>query len=190
MIDEVDYVTYKPVGYKKGKRDHRGWYFDIRETALFGNQIDGVYKSNGRSLDSKDCKQLPKYLRAVDRHLTKNRKYQRITKLMKSKKKRNHTEAINQAITRATQYGEQQCEVWHNNYWDFDVHTLKIKKDFWGYLIARRKKQLDTSVICTAAREEGIDMHNTLTPEALNILKQLQVDLKTHYRDHKTKRDE
>ena len=37
LIDEVDYVTYKPFGYRKGKEYHRGWYFDIRETALFGN---------------------------------------------------------------------------------------------------------------------------------------------------------
>ena len=33
-------------------------------------------------------------------------------------------------------------------------------------------------------------MYNTSTPEALNILKQLQVDLKAHYHDYKTKRDE
>ena len=37
LIDEVDYVTYEPFGYRKGKVDHRGWYFDIQETALFGN---------------------------------------------------------------------------------------------------------------------------------------------------------
>ena len=49
---------------------------------------------------------------------------------------------------------------------------------------------MDTSVICTTAREEGIDMYNTSTTEVLTILKQLQVDLKAHYRDHKTKRDE
>ena len=65
-----------------------------------------------------------------------------------------------------------------------------MNKNFWSYLIAKRKKHLDTSVICTAAREEGIDMYHTSTPEALNILKQLQVDLKAHYHDHKTKRDE
>ena len=37
---------------------------------------------------------------------------------------------------------------------------------------------MDTSVISTATREEGIDIYNTPTQEALNILKQLQVDLK------------
>ena len=76
------------------------------------------------------------------------------------------------------------------DYWDFDVHTLKMKKTFWSYLIARRKRHLDTTIICTAAREEGIEMYNTSTPEALKIVKQLQEDLKEHYRDHKTKRDE
>ena len=65
-----------------------------------------------------------------------------------------------------------------------------MKKAFWCYLIARRKLNLDTSVICVAAREEGIEMYNTPTPEALKIVKQLQEDLKEHYRDHKTKRGE
>ena len=105
-------MTYKQFGYRKGKGDHRGWYFDIQETDLFGNQIDGVYQSKGRSLQSKDCKQLPNYLRAVDNYLTKHHVYKRITKLMKSKG-RNHkeAEAIDEDITRATQYGEQQCEI-------------------------------------------------------------------------------
>ena len=49
---------------------------------------------------------------------------------------------------------------------------------------------MDTTVICAAVREEGIEMYNTPTPEALEIVKQLQGDLKEHYRDHKTKRDE
>ena len=75
LIEEIDQVTYEPVGYRKGKGDHRGWYFDIRETALFGNQIDGVYQSKGRSLQSKDCKQLPYYLRAVDKYLIEHNVY-------------------------------------------------------------------------------------------------------------------
>ena len=110
---------------------------------------------------------------------------------MKSRKPR-HAEAeeIDQEITRATQYDEQQCEIRHKDYWDFDVHTLKMKKAFWCYLITRRRLHLDTTVICAAAREEGIEMYNTPTPEALKIVKQLQEDLKEHYRDHKTKRDE
>ena len=129
LIDEIDYVIYEPFGYRKGNGYHRGWYFDIRKNALFGNQIDGVYKSNGRSLDSKDCKKLPKYLRAVGKYLTKYKVYNRIEKLMKSKKKRNQkaAEAINEDITRATQYGEQQCEIRNKDYWDFDVHTFKMK---------------------------------------------------------------
>ena len=94
---------------------------------------------------------------------------------MKSKKKRNHkeVEAIDQAITRATQYGKQQCEKRHKDYWDFDVHTLKMNKNFWVILIARRRKHLDTSVLCAAGMKEGIDMYNTPTPEAVTILKQM-----------------
>ena len=117
LIDKVDQVTYKPFGYRKGKGDHRGWYLDIQETDLFGNQIDGVYQSKGQSLQSKDCKQLPNYLRTISQYLTEHYIYQQIKKLMKSRTP-HHAEAeeIDQEITRVTQYGEQQCEIRHKDY--------------------------------------------------------------------------
>ena len=50
---------------------------------------------------------------------------------MKSKG-RNHkeAEAIDKNITEVTQCNEQQCEIRHKDYCDFDVHTLKMKKVF------------------------------------------------------------
>ena len=42
LIDKVDQVTYEPFGYRKGKGDHREWYFHIRETDLFRKEIDEV----------------------------------------------------------------------------------------------------------------------------------------------------
>ena len=88
LIDKIERVTYEPFGYRKGTGDHRGWYFDIQEITLFGNQIDGVYQSKGRSLYSKDSKQLLIYLRVVGKFLKKLNVYQRIAKLMKSKRER------------------------------------------------------------------------------------------------------
>ena len=37
------------------------------------------------------------------------------------------------------------------SFWDLDVHTLKMKKTFWGNLLARRKSHLDTTMICAVA---------------------------------------
>ena len=76
---------------------------------MFGNQIGKVYQSEGRNLYSKDSKQLPVYLQAVDKHLRENGIYGRIRKLMKSKRRSHHKEAelIDEAITRATEYGEK-----------------------------------------------------------------------------------
>ena len=117
LIDEVAQVTYKPFGYQKGKGVHKGWYFDVQKTALIGNQIDGMYQSKKRSLQSKDCKQRLAYLRAVDEYLTKHNIYKRIKKLMKSRSK-NHKEAepIDEAITQATKYSEQQCKIRQKGY--------------------------------------------------------------------------
>ena len=77
------------------------------------------------------------------------------------------------------------------DFWDFKVHTLKMKKALQCYLLKRRKLYLDTTaVICTAAKAEGIDMFNSSTPEAIKVVKKLREELKKHYRNHKTRRDE
>ena len=39
-------------------------------------------------------------------------------------------EAIDDDNTRANQYGEQQCEIRHKDYWEFDVHTPQMKNNF------------------------------------------------------------
>ena len=191
LIDKVDWVIYEPFGYQKGKGDHWEWYFDIQETDLFENQINGVYQSKSWSLYSKDSKQLPDYLRVVNKHLREHHIYQQIAKLMMSRRHpHEEAEEINQEITRAIQYGEQQCKNRHKDFWDSDVHILKMKKAFWCYLIVRKKHHLDTTVICAAAWEEGIEMYNTATLEELQIVQQIQEDLKEHYQDHKIKQNE
>ena len=45
-------------------------------------------------------------------------------------------------------------------------------------------------MICTAARKEGVDVYNTPTPKTLKFVQQIQENLKQHYQDHKTRRDE
>ena len=111
LIDQVYYVTYELFEYRKGKGDHRGWYFDIRETYLFGNRIDGVYKSNKRSLDSKNSKNIPKYLRAVNEYLIKHHVYKKTKNLLKSKRSHHKVaEVIDEDVTKATQYVEQPMQ--------------------------------------------------------------------------------
>ena len=49
---------------------------------------------------------------------------------------------------------------------------------------------MDTTVICTAVKEEGIDRFNTPTPKEIKIVQLLREELKKYYCDHKTRRDE
>ena len=36
---------------------------------------------------------------------------------------------------------------------------------------SKKKHYLDTTIICVAAREEGVEMYNTTNPKALRIVK-------------------
>ena len=65
-----------------------------------------------------------------------------------------------------------------------------MKKALWCYLLKRRKLYLDTTVICTAAKTVGIDMFNSSTLEAIKVVEHLREELKKHYRNNKTRRDE
>ena len=76
------------------------------------------------------------------------------------------------------------------DFWNFEVHTLKMKKSLWCYLLKRRKLHLDTTVICTAAHAEGIDMFNSSTADAIKVVGHLREDLKKHYWNNKKRRDE
>lgn len=64
-----------------------------------------------------------------------------------------------------------------------------MKLAFWCYLIAKREHHLDTTLTSAAAREEGIDMYTTSTPEGLKIVMQLQEDLNKHFYNHRIKQD-
>ena len=75
------------------------------------------------------------------------------------------------------------------DFWDFDIHTTKMNKTFWCNLLARRKQHMNTTVICAETQKEGIDMYNTPTLEATEIIQKLQEGLKQQYRDDRARRD-
>ena len=54
----------------------------------------------------------------------------------------------------------------------------------------KKDKSVGCTSVCAEAREEKVDIYNITTLEALKIVQQLQGELKKHYQDHKTKRDE
>ena len=76
------------------------------------------------------------------------------------------------------------------DFWDFDIHTIKMKLEFWYHLWARQKHHLDTTVVCESARKLGIDMFNTTTEGVTKIIQQLHINLKQHYQDNRAQRDE
>ena len=56
------------------------------------------------------------------------------------------------------------------DFWDFDIHTIKMKLGFWCHLRARRKRHLDTTIICKAAQKTGLGMFDTTTEEVRKII--------------------
>ena len=64
---------------------------------------------------------------------------------------------------------------------------LEDKEGILVLLNCKKKCHLDTTVICAAAREEGIETYNTTNPEGLKIVQQTHKYLEEYYQDHKTK---
>ena len=86
-IDKIEPLIYEPIRYIKVREGNRGWSLDLLEIAFLGNAIEEVYQTKGISLHSKTSTQNPLYLRAIDKHLTKNNIYVCIFEANEIKKK-------------------------------------------------------------------------------------------------------
>ena len=68
IADAVTNFVYKPFLYRL-KGDHRAFFFDIPESALFGNNSLPPFDTNARGFHSKDVKNATVYLQTVSEYL-------------------------------------------------------------------------------------------------------------------------
>ena len=115
------------------KGDHRGLHFDIPERILFGNKRENVYHTSGRGINSKDTKQVTKYLKAVHHHLQHNNIIKRMAKLI-SDNQPNHkeAEAIDRELTKVGLHRESKCRKRRRDYWDLNIHVIITKLSLWS----------------------------------------------------------
>ena len=109
IADLVTNFVYEPFFYRL-KGDHRGFYFDIPEALLFGNAKPSVYDVNGRKLNSKDIKNVRKYIEAVHDHLISQNVFARVWRLASSSNPDYvEIEKLDQIMTKAYKIGESKC---------------------------------------------------------------------------------
>lgn len=125
IADRVINIVYEPFLYRL-KGDHRAFYFDINEEVLFQNKMDPPFRVDGRGISSKDCKNVTRYLEAVNKHLLENNVFERMRRLMRSDKPNFlELERIDRDITQACAHGENCCRKRRLAYWSVDLHVAK-----------------------------------------------------------------
>ena len=68
IADAVTNFVYEPFLYRL-KGDHRAFFFDIPESALFGDNSLPPFDANARGFHSKDVKNATVYLQTVSKYL-------------------------------------------------------------------------------------------------------------------------
>ena len=80
---KVTNIVYEPFLYWL-KGNHQVFYFDINEDVLFQNKLDPPFCVDDRGISSKDCKNVTKYLEAVNKYLLASNVFEQMHKLMSS----------------------------------------------------------------------------------------------------------
>ena len=181
---------YEPFFYRL-KGDHRGFYFDIPEKALFGSNKPAVYDSKGRGLNSKDIKNVKVYLETVHDVMLEHKVFERVHALTTSSQPNfRELEKIDKLMTKACELGESKCTRKGKSYWSMDLHTTKRDLSIWCTMRSWLKRKLDTSVLIQRSREVDVDLEGATEASALERIKELRSTLREIHQKSADKRQE
>ena len=190
IADIVSNFVYEPFFYRL-KGDHRGFYFDIPEKALFGSDTPAVYDSKGRGLNSKDIKNVKVYLETVQEYLIEHKVFARVHELTKSHRPNfRELEKIDKIMTKACEVGESKCTRKGKSYWSMDLHTTKRDLSIWCTLRSWVTRELDTSALIHRAQEVGVDLVGATEETAIERIQELRSKLRDIHKKSADKRQE
>ena len=190
IADIVSNFVYEPFFYRL-KGDHRGFYFDIPEKALFGSNKPAVYDSKGRGLNSKDIKNVKVYLETVHDVMLEHNVFERIHAITTSSKPNfRELEKIDKIMTGACELGESKCTRKGKSYWSIELHTTKRDLSIWCTMRSWLQCNLDTSALIQQSREIDVDLEGATEASALERIKELRSTLRDIHQKSADKRQE
>ena len=168
IAEHTTTMIYEPFQYRLSG-DHRGFYIDIPEHLLLGNNCPPVYDPTPRGIKTKDKKAVTRYLRACHKHLHKNNVFERLQGLIKQDNP-NHrlAEILDNELIRAGAHADKQCQKRRTDYWNIELHTLKRELSIWCQYRSRTKRNLLTNSLRCRAAQVGISIQLTVSPEDVN----------------------
>ena len=90
--------------------DHRGFYFDINETKLFCDKSEEAYDFSGRILQSKNKKNVGRYLEQLSKHIHENKIYNKLVKLHKEGPNHHIIKMLDRTFTLGCISAEKKCK--------------------------------------------------------------------------------
>ena len=191
IADKVTDIVYELfLFWLKG--NHRAFYFDINEDVLFQNKSDPPFRVDGRGISSKDCKNVTKYLEAVNKHLLENNVFEQMRKLMSSDVPNFlELEQIDRVITQACKHGENCCRKQRLAYWSVDLHVAKQDLSIWAIEKSRLRRKLTIDALIARAKSLGIEIDETTPKETINSNTScLRQEVRSIHKNSINKRDE
>ena len=166
--DCVTNIVYEPFHYRLSG-DHRGFYLDIDEKRLFGNDMPDTFDLMGRGFTTKDRTAVKTYLEAFYSHLTENNVFKRIGTLLENEHEDHElAEAIDRELTRACKHAENKCRKKRLDYWSIELHEVKRAVSVWCQFRRRKKKHLSSVALLTQAQACGIEIDPEITDTAID----------------------
>ena len=161
-------MIYEPFQYRLSG-DHRGFYIDIPEHLLLGNNCPPVYDPSPRGIKTKDKKAVTRYLRACHKHLRANNVFKRLHDLSNNNRP-DHSlaEILDNELIRAGAHADKQCRKRRTDFWNIELHTLKRELSVWCLYRSRTNRNLPTHSLRRRAAQVGILIKPTVSIDDVN----------------------
>ena len=126
LLDAVTKAGYEPFGHRF-QTDHRSYYVDFDEHALFGGQTQQLASYSRRGLRANNLKQVTEYLKEKHRLLEAKNVYERITQLEHPGNRHAFAERLDRDIVAASLSAEQQITRFEQPLWSVKLAEARQK---------------------------------------------------------------
>jgi hypothetical protein len=140
VVEACTHAGYEPF-WHGFETDHRGFFLELENAVLFGNQTAVIQSPSRRGLTSKSFKHCKTYIASRWKHLHHHKWFQRLrTALQQEEVPATTLGALDQDWTASALVAEKACQTYPARPYSQEIAQLRRRKTVISHLISSKKK--------------------------------------------------
>jgi hypothetical protein len=140
VVEACTHAGYEPFRHRF-ETDHRGFFLDLDNAVLFGNQTAVIQSPSQRGLTSKSFKHRKTYIASRWKYLHHHKWFERLQAALQQEQVPSTTlEALDRDWTMSAIAAEKKCQIYPAGPYSQEIAKLRRRKTVLSHLISSQKK--------------------------------------------------